>query len=97
MTKLVVFCPLNEADLHDELRTDPVSAQAREKIEIWRRDYNQARPHSALGDQTPQEFAAQAAARGASPPSVALPKPELSLTPGLILIIWTENEKQLIR
>ena len=27
------------------------------------------RPHSALGYQTPEEFAAQAAARGASPPT----------------------------
>lgn len=25
----------------------------------WRRDYNEARPHSALGDQTPAEFAAR--------------------------------------
>jgi len=44
-------------------------AEAREKIEAWRRDYNQVRPHSALGYQTPEEFAAQAAARGASPPT----------------------------
>jgi putative transposase len=32
-------------------------ADARSKIERWRRDYNQERPHSALGDRTPQEFA----------------------------------------
>lgn len=31
-------------------------ANAREKIERWRRDYNQNRPHSALGDRTPAEF-----------------------------------------
>ncbi len=31
---------------------------AREKIERWRDDYNRTRPHSALGDRTPQEFAA---------------------------------------
>ena len=30
MTKLVVFGPLNEADLDDDLRADPVSAYARE-------------------------------------------------------------------
>jgi putative transposase len=30
---------------------------AREKLERWRRDYNQKRPHSALADQTPEEFA----------------------------------------
>jgi putative transposase len=31
-------------------------ADAREKIEVWRRDYNSARPHSELGDLTPEEF-----------------------------------------
>lgn len=30
---------------------------AREKLERWRRDYNQRRPHSALADRTPDEFA----------------------------------------
>ena len=30
---------------------------ARDKLERWRRDYNQNRPHSALGDRTPAEFA----------------------------------------
>jgi putative transposase len=29
---------------------------ARRKIEAWRRDYNQDRPHSSLGDLTPTEF-----------------------------------------
>ena len=29
---------------------------AREKIEAWRRDYNDFRPHSSLGDMTPSEF-----------------------------------------
>jgi len=32
-------------------------ADAREKIESWRRDYNQRRPHSSLADRTPEEFA----------------------------------------
>ena len=31
-------------------------ADAREKLERWRHDYNQARPHSGLADQTPEEF-----------------------------------------
>ena len=31
---------------------------AREKLDRWRRDYNHKRPHSALADRTPQEFAA---------------------------------------
>ena len=30
---------------------------AREKLGAWRRDYNLARPHSALGDETPTAFA----------------------------------------
>jgi putative transposase len=30
---------------------------ARRKIEAWRRDYNQNRPHSSIGDLTPVEFA----------------------------------------
>ena len=31
--------------------------EAKEKAEAWRVDYNQHRPHSALNDQTPSEFA----------------------------------------
>ena len=30
---------------------------ARTIVESWRDDYNALRPHSALGNQTPQEFA----------------------------------------
>ena len=33
-------------------------ADAQEKIERWRVDYNRCRPHSALGDRTPEEFKA---------------------------------------
>jgi len=32
-------------------------ADARRKIEAWRLDYNEARPHSSLAYRTPQEFA----------------------------------------
>ncbi len=32
---------------------------ARQKIETWRTDYNETRPHSALGNLTPSAFAAQ--------------------------------------
>ncbi|PAV25484.1 hypothetical protein CF392_10645 [Tamilnaduibacter salinus] len=28
-------------------------------VSQWRRDYNEQRPHSALNDQTPLEFAAE--------------------------------------
>ena len=38
-------------------------ADAREKIELWRRDYNQQRPHSSLADRTPEEFARAAGVR----------------------------------
>ena len=59
--------------------------EAREKTEAWRQDHNQRRPHSARGYRTPEEFAAQVAARRASPPTpVAFPPgslnaPELAL------------------
>jgi putative transposase len=33
-------------------------ADARRKLHLWRRDYNHYRPHSALADRTPAEFAA---------------------------------------
>ena len=32
---------------------------ARQKLEAWRRDYNQNRPHSAIGHLTPVEYANQ--------------------------------------
>ena len=38
-------------------------ADARSKIERWKRDYNQHRPHSALADRTPHEFAQAARQR----------------------------------
>lgn len=39
---------------------------ARDKIEAWRRFYNESRPHTALGGQTPNEFALSAGLRTAS-------------------------------
>ncbi len=44
--------------------------KARAQVESWRREYNQARPHSSLGYQTPEAFAA-GAAPPASPPTLA--------------------------
>jgi putative transposase len=35
-------------------------ADARWKLDKWRNDYNQRRPHSALADRTPDEFASAA-------------------------------------
>ncbi len=40
-------------------------ADARSKIETWRRQYNESRPHTALGWLTPQEFALAAALQAA--------------------------------
>jgi C7-cyclitol 7-kinase len=37
-------------------------AEAVERIESWRREYNESRPHRALGERTPHEFARQIAA-----------------------------------
>lgn len=34
-------------------------ADAREKIRVWRIDYNETRPHKGLNNQTPREFAEQ--------------------------------------
>jgi putative transposase len=34
--------------------------EAKARIEAWRKDYNESRPHQALREQTPDEFAAQA-------------------------------------
>jgi len=36
-------------------------SEARQTIEAWRKDYNEVRPHSALGNRTPQEFSARGA------------------------------------
>jgi putative transposase len=30
---------------------------ARNKLETWRRDYNEFRPHSSLGNMAPRDFA----------------------------------------
>lgn len=51
----------------------------------WRRDYNEARPHSALGDQTPAEFASRwRAPVGATPlpphASATNPEPQPNLS-----------------
>jgi putative transposase len=45
-------------------------ADVREKLERWREDYNQVRPHSALNDQSPRTFAtawARSAASASTP------------------------------
>jgi putative transposase len=36
--------------------------ETRETGETWRREYNESRPHRALGERTPDEFANEVAA-----------------------------------
>jgi putative transposase len=52
-------------------------ADAREKLEHWRLDYNETRPHSSLDDRTPAEFAKVARRRPFTLPTVdkAGPRP----------------------
>ena len=37
-------------------------AEAKESIEAWRKEYNESRPHRALGERTPNEFVNEIAA-----------------------------------
>jgi putative transposase len=59
-------------------------ADVREKLGLWRQDYNRIRPHSALGDSAPAEFAAQWQAT-APPAPKALPAPAGKPATGQIL------------
>jgi putative transposase len=58
---------------------------ARRKIAVWKKEYNQERPHSSLGYLTPKEFAASmradesGSALLASPPSSANPEAQTIL------------------
>ena len=56
--------------------------EVRQIVEQWRQDYNEQRPHSALGNQTPREFALAAASppRGAEGFSIEQ-KPNLEIKP----------------
>ena len=49
---------------------------AREKLERWRNDYNEQRPHSALDDRTPSEFAKVARERAFTLPIVNKADPQ---------------------
>jgi putative transposase len=54
--------------------------EARQTIEAWRRDYNEVRPHTSLGNRTPQEFTGGAgAALPPEPPRRAEQKPKVTL------------------
>ena len=51
---------------------------AQEKLEAWRRDYNQFRPHSSLDNMTPDEFAGQL--------SIGANKPDYRHLGGLVFV-----------
>jgi putative transposase len=56
--------------------------EARQTIEAWRRDYNEVRPHRALGNRTPKEFCGAGAAL---PPAAPDRATNLKSTPDLYL------------
>jgi putative transposase len=49
-------------DEHLNLHWSETIAEARSLIEAWRRDYNESRPHMAVGNKTPREYALAAGA-----------------------------------
>lgn len=70
---------------HDKLRDECLNrelfgslAEARVILESWRMEYNECRPHSSLGYQTPGEFARRSNS-GLQSPS-GLPAPRVALT-----------------
>lgn len=49
---------------------------ARQKLDKWRQDYNEHRPHGALADRTPSEFARSLRQRSSTLPSVSKAGPQ---------------------
>ena len=81
------FCESFNGRMRDELLNESLFMgldHARTKIATWADDYNQRRPHSALGYLTPAAYAANLAATGGRPrnpgqlrrPPVAPPAPQ---------------------
>ncbi len=63
--------------------------EVRTKLEAWRQDYNNVRPHSSLGYLTPKEYAAKIAAKnllGACPQQSIDGKKEPVYKPGMTLL-----------
>jgi len=65
---------LRDECLNGEIFFDLVDA--RQKLEHWRSDYNERRPHSSLTDRTPGEFAREARERSFPLPSVDKAEPQ---------------------
>jgi hypothetical protein len=89
------------ARLRDELLNETLFtslAQARAVLATWKDDYNNPRPHSALGNLTPTEYAKRSVpglqrggtlryAEGSAPRPVALPSPMGSHTTRILPIV----------
>jgi hypothetical protein len=63
----------------------------REKLARWQLDYNQVRPHSALGDRAPEEFVR--AWRASSAPSLRTAGPVKEAPAGAVQRIAAANPK----
>ena len=86
--------------LRDELLNETLFtslAHAREVLSLWRDDYNTVRPHSGLGNLTPEAYAKASApgtqrdgalryTEGSAPRPVASPSQQGSNQPGTLLI-----------
>ncbi|OLS51597.1 hypothetical protein BV392_05935 [Rhodovulum sulfidophilum] len=75
--------------LRDELLNEEIFDSlddARRKLALWRYDYNNVRPHSSLGNQTPAEARrALEQSEGSAPGALARPETEDYQSQGLSL------------
>ena len=75
---------LRDECLNEEIFDSLVDA--RRKLALWRYDYNQVRPHSSLGNQTPAEARrALELVDGNAPGALATPETDDYQTQGLSL------------
>jgi hypothetical protein len=65
-------------------------ADVRDRLERWRQDYNQVRPHSALRDNAPALFAVQSAETAAPGPE-PVPAPAGKPAAGKLLELLNES------
>ena len=75
------------ARLRDELLNETLFtslAQVRAVLSVWKDDYNNARPHSALGNLTPTEYSDRSATPGLrAPPRCSAEPIGSKMSPGL--------------
>lgn len=82
---------------HDKLRDECLNrelfgslAEARVILESWRMEYNECRPHSSLGYQTPGEFARASNSGLRSPSGLPAPRVAINQSNNLNLITTTQ-------